>query len=220
VTFRLRHRARVFFTLVQVSPRCHVVASFSVLGHRGANRIRIRGGARHRKLVPGTYRLAARTRAGRSVLYTTVVVRNHKPAQSELASALRANTCASSAELATARRAGAAIGSIFGSPIGAFSNSALAASHAGPGESGTLGVAARAQPRISAFSPANLSKNATDPLAIAALGAAILLLGLAALPRAAMPDPRLTDLVIRYRAETVVAGAAALVAGILALTLG
>jgi len=220
VTFRLRHRARVFFTLVQVSPRCRVVTSFSVVGHRGANRIRIRGGAGHRKLAPGTYRLTARTPAGRSLLYTTVVVRDHKPAHSELASALRANTCASSAELATARLAGTAIGSIFGSPIGAFSNGALAGSHAGRGESGSLGVAARAQPQISAFSPTNLTKNLTDPLAIAALGAAILLLGVAALPRAAFPDPRLTDLVVRHRAEVVVAGAAAFVAGVLALTLG
>jgi type IV secretory pathway TrbD component len=55
-------------------------------------------------------------------------------------------------------------------------------------------------------------------VAIAAFGAAILLLGVAALPRAAISDPRLTDLVVRHRAELVVTGAAAFVAGVLALT--
>jgi hypothetical protein len=40
------------------------------------------------------------------------------------------------------------------------------------------------------------------------------------LPRAAIPDPRLTDIIIRHRAEVAIAGAAALAAAIVALTFG
>jgi hypothetical protein len=197
-----------------------VVTSFSVVGHKGTNRIRLRGGVGHRKLPPGTYRLAARTHGGRSVVYTTVLVRRHQPTRSELASALRSNACVAAGQLASARLVGAAVGSIFGSTGGTLSRGSASAGKAGTPESGTLGVAARAQPDLGTFSPANLSKNATDPLAIAALTAAILLLGLAALPAAAIPDPRLTDLVVRHRAEVVVAGAAAFVAAVLALSFG
>jgi hypothetical protein len=218
VTFRLRHRARVFFTLVQVAPKCRVVASFSVIGHRGTNRIRLGDGAGRRKLPPGTYRLAARTPHGSSLLYTTVLVTNHRPTRAELASAMQANACAAAVQLASVRLVRGAIASIFGSPPGTGSLPAVSKAPAGAAASGTLGVAARAQPDLGAFSPANLAKNATDPLAIAALGAALLLLGLAALPRAAIPDPRLTDLIVRYRAEVVVAGAAAFAAAVIALT--
>jgi hypothetical protein len=135
---------------------------------------------------------------------------------------LRANACAAAARLATARLAGAAVASIFGS-TGAIGSAQTVAARAAAGNGsgatgGTLGIAARAQPQVSAFTPANLSKNATNPLAIAALGAAIILLGLAALPRTAIPDPRLTDMIVRHRAEVVMAGAAAFVAAVLALT--
>jgi hypothetical protein len=191
-----------------------------VVGHKGTNRFRLRGSVGHRKLPPGTYRLAARTHGGPSVVYTTVLVRRHRPTRSELASALRSNACVAAGQLAIARLVGAAVGSIFGSASGITSGGSTSTGNSTGAESRTLGVAARAQPSISTFSPANLSKNARDPLAIAALGAAILLLGVAALPRTAIPDPRLMDLVVRYRAEVVVAGAGAFAAGVLALTLG
>ena len=210
----------MFFTLFQVSPRCRIVTSFSVVGHRGANRIRLNAGAGHNKLRPGTYRLAARTNGGRSVLYTTVLVGAHKPMRSELASALRSNACAAAGELATARLVGTALGSIFGSTGGSTPYESGSTPGGGSPNSGTLGVAARSQPDLGTFSPTNLAKNATDPLAIVVLGAAILLLGLAALPAGAIPDPRLTDVLVRHRAEVVAAGAAAFVVGVLALTFG
>jgi hypothetical protein len=133
---------------------------------------------------------------------------------------MRSNACAAAGALATVRLVGTALGSIFGSTGGSIPGESGSTPAGGNPESGTLGVAARAQPDLGTFSPANLAKNATDPLAIAVLGAAILLLGLAALPAAAIPDPRLTDVVVRHRAEVVVAGAAAFVAGVLALTFG
>jgi hypothetical protein len=219
VTFRLRHRSRVFFTLVQVAPKCRVVGSFSVMGHRGTNRIRLGDGAARRKLLPGTYRLAARTPHGSSVLYTTLLVANHRPTRAELTSAMQANACAAAAQQASVRLVRGAIASIFGSPPATSSRPAVSRASAGAAASGTLGVAAHAQPDLGALSPANLSKNATDPVAIAALGAALLLLGLAALPRAAIPDPRLTDLIVRHRAEVLVAGAAAFVAAVIVLTI-
>jgi hypothetical protein len=44
---------------------------------------------------------------------------------------------------------------------------------------------------------------------------AILLLGLAAAPRAVVPGARLNDLLVRHRPEIAAAGAAAMVTGIL-----
>jgi hypothetical protein len=218
VTFRLRHRARVLFTLVQVSPTCRVVGSFSVIGHRGTNRIRVGAAVRGRTLPPGTYRISARTPGGRSVLYTTVLVRARRPARSEVASGLRANACAAAARLTSARLVGAAFASIFGSSNLAPGSSATVGNATSGVESGALGAATHAQPDLGIFSPANLAKNATNPLAIAALAAAILLLGLAAVPRTAIPDPRLTDVIVRHRTEVLVAGAAAFVAAVIALT--
>ena len=154
------------------------------------------------------------------MLYTTMLVRAHKPMRSELASALRSNACAAAGELATARLVGTALGSIFGSTGGSTPGESGSIPPGGNSQRDTLGLAARAQPDLGTFSPTNLAKNATDPLAIAVLGAAILLLGLAALPATAIPDPHLADLLARHRAEVVVAGAAAFVAGVLALTFG
>jgi hypothetical protein len=47
------------------------------------------------------------------------------------------------------------------------------------------------------------------------LGMAILLLGLAAAPKAVVPGPRLNDALARHRPEIAAAGAAAMVTGIL-----
>jgi hypothetical protein len=220
LTFRLRHRARVVFTVVQVSPRCRVAGSFSVVGHRGANRIRFRGRIHGRKLPPGTYRIAARTPGGRSVLYTTVLIRTSKPAPSQLASALQANACAA-AELALARFAGSAVASVFGAGSGSGPSSSELVRNQGqsPSSGGTLG-ASRSRPDVGSFSLTSVSKTEKNMLAIAALAAALILLGLAALPQAAIPDARLTDVIVRHRAEVAIAGAAALAAAIVALTFG
>jgi hypothetical protein len=61
---------------------------------------------------------------------------------------------------------------------------------------------------------------AIRPLLVALLALAILLLGLASLPREAVPEPRMHFLLARHRVELAGLGAAALVAVALAFLLG
>ena len=72
---------------------------------------------------------------------------------------------------------------------------------------------------LGVFSQDTFAKAVSNPLVIAALAAAIALLGLAALPRTAMPDPRLNDLLVRHRTDVALAGLGALVAALAALLL-
>jgi hypothetical protein len=60
---------------------------------------------------------------------------------------------------------------------------------------------------------------AVRPLLVALLGLAIVLLGVASLPREAVPDPRMHDLLARYRVEVAGLGVAALLAVALELLL-
>ena len=89
----------------------------------------------------------------------------------------------------------------------------------GTNDSETGGVAGTSRTSASPFAPSEVTKHVTNPLVIAALAAAVLLLGLAALPKEAIPDPRLTDALARHRVEVVLAGAAALAGAIVALLL-
>ena len=61
---------------------------------------------------------------------------------------------------------------------------------------------------------------AIRPLLVVLLAFAILLLGAASLPREAVPDPRMHDLLARHRLEVAALGGAALVAVALAFLLG
>jgi hypothetical protein len=61
--------------------------------------------------------------------------------------------------------------------------------------------------------------HAVRPLLVALLALAILLLGVASLPRVAVPDPRLNDALSRHRLELAGLGAAALVGVALAFLL-
>lgn len=158
----------------------------------------------------------------RSVFFTTFVIRTSKPAGPELASNLEANACAA-AKPALAQFAGAVIGSIFGSSSGP-TRQAGSAEHArnetADTAAATLSSSVHEQPNVSAFSPNDIGKNPARPLVIAALGAAIILLGLAALPATAIRDPRLTEMVVRHRPEVAMAGGAALAAAIVTLAFG
>jgi hypothetical protein len=57
------------------------------------------------------------------------------------------------------------------------------------------------------------------PFLVALLALSILLLGVASLPHAAVPEPRMHDLIARHRVEIAGLGAAALVAVAIALLL-
>ncbi|MFY9580407.1 MAG: hypothetical protein WAQ33_13915 [Gaiellaceae bacterium] len=214
LTFRLPSAARVVFTVTQVSPVCRAVGQFTVRGHIGLNRIPFKGRVRGRPLSAGTYRISARVRGGGTVLRVLVViVESGSPSPTELLTAQRSNVCGARAALASNGVSGTAASSPSqGSPTNQIGQSRK-------NDSETGGVAGKSHTSASPFAPAEVTKQVTNPVVIAALAAAVLLLGLAAVPKAAIPDPRLTDALARHRVEVALAGGAALAAAILALLL-
>jgi hypothetical protein len=76
ITFTLNAPARVVFTVRGPAPSCAVVGRIRVRGHAGRNVFRFTARIGTRQLAPGTYRIAARTRAGRTAKPVAVVVGN------------------------------------------------------------------------------------------------------------------------------------------------
>jgi hypothetical protein len=212
LTFVLPHAARVFFTVTQVSPDCHVVGRFSFRGKAGLNRVRFAGHVGKRQLGAGTYLIAARTRGGSTVeRLLLVVVAGGAPDRSELAAARASNACPAAAR-----------------------ETASATATAGPSGSGFLGAPSeqiaspltQGQPRASApeiptpdaplggvlASSIEETANAIRPILIVLLAASILLLGLASVPRVALADARFNELLARHRLEIAGIGTAALIA--------
>ena len=198
--------------MTQVSPNCRVEGRFVVGGHAGFNRVPFTGRLRGRALPAGTYRITARTRGGGTVLRATlVIVESGPPSPTELENARHADVCGAQAALASSRVSG---------------NAAAAAPEqsgraSGGGQSGDRepgGVAGASHTRAFPFSPAAVARNVANPFVIVALGLAVLLLGIAAVPERAIPDPQLTHVLVRHRAEVALAGAALLAAAIVALS--
>src|SRR5439155_10961330 len=213
LTFRLPAAASVVFTVKEVSPLCRVVGTFTVRGHAGLNKVVFRGRVRGRTLPSGTYRISARRRGGAAVLRVTVViVESGVPSPTELAAAKRSNVCGVRAALASSRVSGNAAAA---APEQPRKNPPQATQRESASPTG--GVAGTTRTHASPFTPSEVSKHVTNPLVIAALAAAVLLLGLAALPKEAIPDPRLTDALTRHRVEVALAGAAALATAAVAL---
>jgi hypothetical protein len=213
LVFRLARPGTVSFTVFQVSPVCGVAGRFAVHGHPGVNRVRFNGKVQRRQLAPGTYRIDARTRGGTRVLQVTIVIVSAEmPSASELRAARHSNVCgATLAAFATRTSAGfTAISRALHGPR----KSSIVRSQNLTG-TGPRGHRSSAAP----FSPARVSQNATNPFVVAAFGVAVLLLGLAALPQRAVPDPRLNDMLVRHRVDLALAGGGALAAALLALAL-
>jgi hypothetical protein len=223
--FRLAAAGRVVFTVTQVSPACTRLGSFAVAGRAGMNKISFGGRLHGKPLAPGTYKIAAHVAGHRTVLRVTVVVVDVPPTPSALAAARSSDVCRSLRSLApsTASSSAGFTGALVSDHNGGPSGGAM---------SGVKGTATEVAPaphtpatpsagtvHASAFSPARVSANASNPLVVFALAMAVMLLGLAALPKNAVPDPRLTDLLARHRVEVALAGAAALATGLLALAL-
>lgn len=205
LTFRLAQGGRVVFTVMQVSPVCRLAGTFTVRGHPGLNKVPFKGRLRGRQLPSGTYRISARTRGGTVLRVTVVIVESGAPSPTELETAKRSNVCGARAALASSLLSGVPAG-----PAPERAKKTATTS----GSNHTGGVASASSTHSSPFSPARVSEKVTDPLVIAVLAAAILLLGLAALPGAAIPDPRLSEALAQYRLEIATAGATALGAAI------
>jgi hypothetical protein len=199
--------ARVVLVVKQVSPTCRIAGQFSVQGHAGLNRVRYPGRATHPQLEAGTYRISVRTPAGRLLRRVTIiVVEGGTPSSSELSSARAANVCTSVRSLASAaaRSTGASNTSLSVGPSSSAAPAQGTNTHSGAVLGTTVAKAARA----------------IQPLLVALLALAIALLGLASLPRIALPESRTSYLLARHRVEIAGLGAAAFAAVVVGFLLG
>ncbi|MFL5965176.1 MAG: hypothetical protein ACJ747_01345 [Gaiellaceae bacterium] len=226
LNFHLRTRARVIFTVTQIAPECRLAGHFVFNGRAGFNKVAFSGRIGGRPLAPGTYRISARVPGGTTLLRVVVVIVDTAPSPTELDRARHADVCAAARLLAanaTLASGGAAgsTGSGASQHPGATSEivrnqtaaaSTRTSSHTSSSKNGGHATAAP-------FTPARVSGNATNPLVILALATAVVLLGLAALPQRAIPDPRLTHVLAQHRLEVAFAGAGALAAALVALAL-
>jgi hypothetical protein len=216
LVFRLRGRASVEITVVQVSPVCRVAAKFRVGGHAGKNRVTIGRGAHGTQLTPGTYRVVGRTRAGRTVLrQTIVVVQARAPSAAELASARRSNVCAASGVGGSSTNGSFASASLSGP--GGPSQSTITR-HQRQSDEGA-GSSHGGLPIASGIADA-VKQASTNPVVIGLLVIALLIFGVAALPRTVVADPRMMAAVAAHRAELAVAGAGVLAVAVIAMLVG
>lgn len=205
ITFFLPRGARVYFTVLQVSPACRALGHFSYVGHAGYNRVRFAGRLNGQKLEPGTYRISARTRTGRTIpRLTLVVVKSGRPSAAELAAARASNVC----------RAGAETSAAAASQTGSVANAENVERSLAPKAEPLTGGIAKGANSHSGVLAASIEKTAAAlrPIVVFLLALAIVLLGVASLPRTAVPDPRVHDLLARHRVDVAGVGAAALVA--------
>jgi hypothetical protein len=219
IVFRLAKATVVRFTIVRVHPTCERVGSFRVRAHAGVNRVRFGGRLKGRPLEEGTYRLVVRARgAGADAAALRLVVDRGEPLSGEeLAEARNANVCGTSGTAA-----GATIDTALGwsptpgGPEGAREGGTAGASGDDgigvPVGAGTIGRGAAALG--ARFATALEDPNAIHPLVWAALALSVLLLGVAAVPPAALTSARAEAIYYR-RFEIALAGTAALGAAFL-----
>lgn len=221
--FELGAQATVIFTFVRVSPDCRLAGRIRVGGHAGTNHFPFTGRVHGTQLAPGTYRIRARTKRGGTLLRTTlVIVEGTPPSPDELAAARSRNTCPSRGTIGlSTTRAGTATATGALTSSGTLGSSTEIVRNQNTDETrpGQSGVADATGTHSSASAPLSVKSAATNPLVVAFLGLAVLLLGLAALPRAVVPDPRMTEVVADHRATLALGGALALAAAIVGLFL-
>jgi hypothetical protein len=173
------------FTVKQVSPACVGIGHFTVLARAGVNRVRFAGAVRGQRLAAGTYRISIRTSSGHVVRRVTlVVVDGRAPSRDELRALRLANTCAAGTSGATSSTTGPT--STLKTPgpptVSPGKGAAEGLAPHGPGLHGILG------------SSVAKTAHAIQPFLVALLALAILLLAVASLPRTAVPEPRVHDL--------------------------
>jgi hypothetical protein len=210
LTFVLPRAARVIFVVKQVSPVCRIVGRFTVKGHAGRNRIQFPRPASRLELAPGTYRISAYTRAGQLVQrVTVVVVDGGAPSSDAVAAARAANVCTAAGSLASVSATGAA-------------NTGSVSSPGTPNEQSAGGPPVGANTHSGGVLGSTVEKavRAVSPLLVALLALAIVLLGVASLPRLAFVESRVNELLARHRLEIAGGGAVALVAVAIAFLLG
>ena len=93
LVFVLGRPAVVEFLVVQLAPECRRLGRFRVHGHQGVNRIRVGRKVGRRTLVPGTYRLVARTLPGGRRVADTQLVVVQDASRTAIRAARQADTC-------------------------------------------------------------------------------------------------------------------------------
>jgi hypothetical protein len=210
LTFVLPRASRVYFVVTQLSPGCEVVGRFSIRGRQGLNHVPFYGRIGKRKLQPGTYRIAAHTRRRPTLARITLVVVDHAPTLAQLRTAQAANVCPATSAFASGLGSDGGDSSALPS-TGNASNASVVPPRGlrvGSGAGAVLGTEIAKVAR------------ALQPLLIALLGIAILLLGAASLPHPTTPMSRFSDDLARHRTALAGLGAAALVGAALAFLLG
>jgi hypothetical protein len=220
LTFFLAQRAKVIFTVKQLTPSCHTVGRFIVQGKRGANKVRFAGRLKGEMLDPGTYRITARLRNGRAVeRVLLVIVKSGAPSPVEIAALRASNVCPTlTGFAATAANSTGASNTGDVSELGHDgSNSDNDESEGGfpsasPPSDDDTGVLGSATVKEAA--------KALQPGLIALLIAAIILLGLASMPGTAVVGGRTNEALARHRPQIMALGTAALLAVALTFLLG
>ena len=214
----LQQAGPVVFTVNELSPACVGVGRFTVNGHAGVNHVRFAGVVDSRQLTPGTYRLSIRTAADAVVRrINLVIVDGPAPSRDELHALRAANTCRGASATASAAAGTATSAEAGAAPATAHQLTRLPAAPA-PKQGAAAGLAPRAPNLHSGVLATSVEKTARaiEPLLVALLAASILLLGLASLPREAVPGARMHDTLARHRLGLAALGTAALVAVALA----
>ena len=200
--FTVHVRGTIRFFVQQVAPVCRAAGSFKVRGHRGVNRIRFSGTLHGHRLRSGTYVIHARTKT-RTVFLKTVVVNARGPGLNACASAQGGTSASGGSTTGGAVASGSNGNSASNGSAGKNSSGASNASMGAPRSSGVLG--ARASKVLPGSGSAQLAL-------LLVLTAAILLLGLGALPRQVVPHPAAAAFLVRRRSILAAAGFAALAA--------
>jgi hypothetical protein len=211
LTFVLPRRGHVLLTVTQVAPVCRAVGHITVTGHRGLNRYRFNGRVRGKRLEPGTYRISLRTPSGRLVRRIILVVSAGAVTPAEVRAARATNTCAA----ASFNGFGFSLSPfVAGTATSSGGGSAPGQLDGGGQQPQTGGVAPQAPNLHSGVLGSTVEKTARAIrwFLVALLAVAIVLLGAASLPRMAVSDARINDLLARHRVELAGLGALALAA--------
>jgi hypothetical protein len=201
----------VRLTVWQVAPVCRVVGSFTRRGHTGANRIRFNGRFHGRRLPAGTYVVELRAKRSKVVHVTIAIFASGKPSRSAIRAARTTDVCGAQSLTANPLTGGLP----FSSASPPHANKVVSS-----GVEAVQTVSRSLRHADSAFAPGSLAHHvAKNPIVIVCLGLALLLLGMAALPQEALPDPRLAVLVTHRRAAFAAAGGAVFMLGVLLLAL-
>lgn len=221
-SFWIGRSARVTFFIRRESPNCVFIGTFRYSAHKGVNRVRWFGHWRGKRLAPGTYRITARARRGttaRSLGSVRVVIapanrdsEDVDPQPSQCTEASRSPTGEFSAENGgTTGAAGARSG---GSNEGAEEGVAGTTASSEPPPAGVNASGPIRDGRILGVVPNPFEEAPSwlQAFLLGALGAAILLLLLAAVPAPALRPTGAATFVARRRTDLALAGAMILAA--------